>query len=253
MELTNAIRRDVARLDKASQRRETGLFKAEGTKCVCDTLDHFEPVLLAATRTWIDEHRVQAQSAGDKLAVVSRRELEQMSSMKSVPDVLAVYRIPEPIIPSIEAEGLTLVLDTVQDPGNLGTILRTADWMGVRRVLCSPDTADIYSPKAVMSTMGALSRVEVCYCDLVPLLMQASVPVYGMALDGNDIYRTALSRDGVIVMGNEGRGLSPEVSATVTDRLLIPAYGEHSSESLNVAVATAITLAEFRRRESVGE
>lgn len=250
MELTNATLRLASQLDKAHVRRDTGLFKAEGDKCVADTLGAFDLECLAATHAWTAAHPETAARAGSRLAVVSPREMARMSSLKTAPEVLALYRIPDMPPAVVEPGRLTLALDCVQDPGNVGTIVRTADWMGVDTVLASEGTADIWSPKVVMSTMGALARVRVCRCDLPDLLTGSPVPVFGMALDGEDLYRAELPGDGgaVLVMGNEGSGISDAVAATLTRKLLIPAFGPHAAESLNVAVATAVTLGEFRRR-----
>ena len=142
------------------------------------------------------------------------------------------------------------MLDGVQDPGNLGTIARVADWFGIRHIICSPDTADIYNPKAVQATMGALARVKFYYTELAMVLSQYSGPIYGTFLDGNNIYKEELSRNGIIVMGNEGKGISQRTREMINRRLLIPNYpeGTLTTESLNVAIATSIVCAEFRRR-----
>jgi TrmH family RNA methyltransferase len=145
---------------------------------------------------------------------------------------------------------LVLMLDGVQDPGNLGTIARIADWFGIRNILCSAETADIYNPKAVQATMGALARVKFHYTDLLQLLSQYDGPVYGTFLDGENIYGQELSENGIIVMGNEGKGISQGVGEMINRRLYIPNYpiGTQTTESLNVAIATSIVCAEFRRR-----
>ena len=145
---------------------------------------------------------------------------------------------------------MCLALDGVQDPGNLGTILRIADWFGIHHVLCSNGSADVYNPKCVQSCMGALARVEVHYCDLPEVLRETEVPVFGTFLDGTDIYEEELSPNGIIVMGNEGNGISEEVGKLVNRRLYVPNFpkGSTTTESLNVAVATGIVCAEFRRR-----
>jgi TrmH family RNA methyltransferase len=152
----------------------------------------------------------------------------------------------------IEKE-LCLALDEVQDPGNLGTIIRIADWVGIENIFCSQGTVDVYSPKVVQATMGALSRVHMHYVSLSELIgrLDDSVPVYGTLLDGTNIYMQTLSPTGLIVMGNEGNGITAEVRKLINRKLYIPNYpeGRDTSESLNVAVATAITCAEFRRRK----
>lgn len=252
MELTAALRKDVARLAKAKYRRELGLFVAEGTKCVLDTLPHFRCRHLLATDAWLTEHSAAVPGGVDAVCVKAA-DIERMSSLTSPQPVMAVYEIPEDSPLPAEAENHLLVaLDRVQDPGNLGTIIRLCDWFGVRHILAAYDTADVFSPKVVQATMGAISRVQVHYCDLAAELSRLGVtmPVYGTFLDGDNLYRCDLQRSrGVIVMGNEGRGICPEVEATVSHRLLIPSYppDEPTSESLNVAMATAIMLAEFRR------
>ena len=149
---------------------------------------------------------------------------------------------------------LVLAVDTVQDPGNLGTIVRLADWFGIRHIVCSPETADLYNPKVVQATMGAMARVRLYYTPLADFLGSMDrATVYGTFLDGVDLYRSTLTPRGVIVMGNEGNGISPELEPYIGSRLYIPSYpaGQPTSESLNVAVAAAITCAEFRRRQIV--
>lgn len=247
--LTNSLRKDVASLDQAKHRRELQAFRAEGTKCVLDTMEAFELRHLLATAQWIEEHPEVAVLHAAVLEQATMRDLERMSSLTTPAPVIAVYALPEPV-ESLPSEGLTVALDSVQDPGNLGTIVRLCDWMGVERILASRSTADVFSPKVVQATMGAISRVIVTYGDL-PRMIERCRPrsVFGTFLDGEDIYRASLPNSGIIVMGNEGRGISPQLAKLVTRRLLIPSYppDRPTSESLNVATATAITLAMFRR------
>ena len=248
IEFTNSIRRLVSSLSETKTRRAEGLFKAEGTKCVGDTLPYFSLKMLLATDEWLADNTPDVDSS--LIVKVPNREMERISSLSCPPKVIAVYRIPEDdYSPDMLAGNLTLALDSVQDPGNLGTIVRTADWFGSDRILCSRSTADIYSPKAVMSTMGAISRVRLHYCDLAAELASVSgVPVYGAFMDGENIYSAALPSQAVIVMGNEGQGISPAVAEAVTRRITIPSYpaGVATSESLNVAVATAVIVSRFR-------
>ncbi len=250
--VTAALRKSVAQLSRSKYRRETGLFVAEGSKCVCDTLDYFDCTALFAAQTWLDSHKSQLGSV-DALYRASASDLERMSQLQSPPDVIAVYRQPSYSLdlPSLDGR-LTVALDRVQDPGNLGTIIRVCDWMGVSDILASEGTADVYNPKVVQATMGSIARVRVHYVDLPQTLSALScrgLPVYGTFLDGRSIYDTCLDDCGIIVVGNEGRGISDAVAQTVTERLLIPSYPPDAptAESLNVAIATAITLAEFRR------
>ena len=252
-------------------RDEHGLFVAEGRKCVSELLGSFDLELLAVSDDALSDMPLMGrQDLSGRLVEASRTQMEQMSSLRSPQGVLAVFRQRHDDTATLlgmhdtsinkdlkqkQSQQLVLALDGVQDPGNLGTILRTADWFGVRRVVCSPDTADCYNPKVVQATMGALARVRVGYADLEDFIRQCDLPVYGTLLDGRNIYeKGAITQDGtlggVIVMGNEGNGISARVRRLITHPLLIPSYpqGATTSESLNVAVATAVVLAEFRRR-----
>lgn len=254
MQLTNADRKLYANLDRARTRRESGLFAAEGTKCVLDTVGHFRVHALLATAPWVDAH-ANALPGGVEATTVKPSDLERMSHLSTPSEVMAIYHIPdygneEGAATGGDGDGLTLLLDRVQDPGNLGTIIRLADWFGVGRVVCSPDTVDVWSPKVVQATMGAIARVRCIYTSLTDYIAAAGgVEVCGTFLDGDSIYSAPLPRKALLVMGNEGQGISPEVARLVGRRLLIPSYppGAATSESLNVSMATAIALSEFRR------
>ena len=185
------------------------------------------------------------------LTKVTDEELRRISFLQNPQQVLAIFPIPEATSSiSHQPSSLSLALDGIQDPGNLGTIIRIADWFGIDTIYCSEDTADAYNPKVVQATMGSIAHVHIIYCDLLELFRQVSCPVYGTLLDGKNIYEQELTSEGIIVMGNEGNGISEAVREHITHRLLIPNYhsGDHTAESLNVAIATAITCAEFRRR-----
>ena len=183
---------------------------------------------------------------------VEQEELSRASLQKTPQEVLAIFE--QPVYESdskVISESLCLALDNVQDPGNLGTIVRLADWFGIEDIFCSAGTVDIFNPKTVQATMGAIARVRVHYCDLPELISSLKgIPVYGTFLNGNVIYSETLSANGLIVMGNEGNGVSTEVEALINKRLYIPNYPHEreTSESLNVAIATAVVCAEFRRR-----
>ncbi|MCH5345482.1 MAG: RNA methyltransferase [Muribaculaceae bacterium] len=248
--------KSVKALGTSKGRRESDCFKVEGTKLVLDTIGHFDVVTVVATAAWYDANRGRLH-AGIELCQATREDLERMTSLSTAPDVIAVYRIPlVQFDPSATRTNLVLALDTIQDPGNLGTIVRIADWFGIRHIVCSRETVDIYNPKTIQSTMGALSRVAVTYHDLADLLGQLradGVDVCGTFLGGDDIFdeSTPLPSTGVIVIGNEGNGISDKIADLVTRRLTIPSYppGEPTGESLNAAVATAITVSTFRQRE----
>lgn len=247
----NQIKR-IQSLARKKGRRDEGCFIAEGSKLVEDTCNAFDCDLLLATRRWLDAY---PHRTSHPVQEVTEQEMTKVSQLTTPTDVMAIYRIPcyRLDVEALRSE-LVLALDTVQDPGNLGTIVRLADWFGIRHIVCSPETADLYNPKVVQATMGALARVRLYYTPLVEFLQSMErATVYGTFLDGTDIYRSPLSPHGVIVMGNEGNGISPELEPYIGSRLYIPNYpaGQPTSESLNVAVAAAITCAEFRRRQIV--
>lgn len=243
-------------LSLKKHRDALGLFIAEGPKVVGELIKVFPCRYLAATPRWLNEQCPdKAQLRVTIVDEVTDEELKKASLMNAPQEVLSVFEKPKPdntVLPLPSAAGLVLVLDKIQDPGNLGTIIRLADWFGIENIVCSPDTADAFGPKVVQSTMGALARVKVFYTDLTAYLrsLPSGTPIYGTFLQGENIYKKPLSRHGVIVMGNEGNGISAEIEPLVTDRLLIPSFptGRPTVESLNVAVATAVVCAEFRRR-----
>lgn len=233
-------------------RTREGVFVAEGPKVVEDLMEVMRPKRLIATNEWINNK----QTGGIEIDIVTEEELARLSFLQHPQQVLAVF----PILSNNQSEDytkelkgkLTLALDSVQDPGNLGTIIRIADWFGIETIICSHETADVYNPKVVQATMGSIARVKIIYTDLQNTLkhLSESLPIYGTFLNGDNIYKSNLSNDGVIVMGNEGRGISKEVAKVITNRILIPNYpeGRKCADSLNVAIATAITCAEFRKR-----
>ena len=246
MEVTNGIIKWVHSLAQKKNRDNERCFVAEGTKCVLDTLGAFRLRGLFCTENWLHTHNIEDAD------VVSSSQIERMSMLKTPTEVIAVYEMPDYDVDLSETvKNLNLALDNVQDPGNLGTIIRIADWFGINDIYCSVDTVDVYNPKVVQATMGAIARVRVHYCDLPGLFgTLKDVPVFGTFLDGDSIYEEKLGSNGFIVMGNEGKGISPEVEKYVDKRLLIPSYpvGVVTSESLNVGMATAIVVSEFRRR-----
>lgn len=247
--LTKAKISEIKSLGDKKGRTETGLFLAEGPKLVGE---------LVASQLAVREVYGLPEAVADlppaDVVEVSAKEMERISHLKTPSKVLALVEIPEwTFDPHLLTQNLILALDDVQDPGNLGTIIRLADWFGIADVVCSPATADAFNPKVVQATMGAIARVRLHYRELPDVLDEAQkqgVPVYGTFLEGDRIYGAKLSAAGVIVMGNEGQGISPEAEKRVTKKLFIPPYPEDvsGSESLNVAIATAIVCSEFRRR-----
>ena len=234
----------IRQLEQKKFRKRENCFVAEGPKVVGDLMKRYQPKAIFATRAWLD-----GAGIGSQATEITDEELRRISFLQNPQQVLALFLIPSTIF--YQPSTLSLALDSVQDPGNLGTIIRIADWFGIDTIYCSEDTADAYNPKVVQATMGSLAHVHIIYCDLLQLFdaLPPSYPVYGTLLDGDDIYQQPLSQEGIIVMGNEGNGISEAVRQRVTRRLLIPNFHQgESAESLNVAIATAITCSEFRRR-----
>ncbi len=253
-------------LDSKKGRRESGLFIAEGPKVVGDLLELMPAKTIIATADWLKDNNNRI--SGAEIIEVSDEELKKASLLQHPQKVLALFPIPnitdgnETHLVNIltdkdendpqKNQKLTIALDGVQDPGNLGTIIRIADWFGISDIVCSNDTVDAFSPKVVQATMGSIARVRIHYADLENVIkaLPDDFPVYGTFLDGCDLYDKPLSAGGIIVMGNEGKGISQPIKSLVNHRLLIPNYpkGRKTADSLNVAIATAITCAEFRRR-----
>ena len=237
----------IKQLELKKYRQREGLFVAEGPKVVGDLMTRYRPTAVYATDDYTPPSAAEVQRISDD-------ELRKVSFLQHPQQVVALFPLPShQMLPSsVSTTELTLALDGVQDPGNLGTIIRIADWFGINRIVCSEETADAWNPKVVQATMGSIARVNISYTNLPALLdrLPADTPVYGTLLDGDNIYSQPLSARGIIVMGNEGNGLSAEVRRRVTHRLLIPSFREgDGAESLNVAVATAIVCSEFRRSE----
>lgn len=238
-------------LEQKKFRKRERLFVAEGPKLVGELLSVLQMEYCSALYDWLNQHQHQLPVEAE-VQVATEEELQRASLLKNPQEVIALFHIPQykTALTEQAETSLVLALDGVQDPGNLGTIIRLADWFGIEDVYCSMETVDVYNPKAIQATMGAISRVRVHYIDLYHELCQVKSPIYGTHLDGDNIYEQKLEQHGVIVMGNEGNGVSQEVSSRVTHRLFIPPYPADRStvESLNVAIATAIVCAEFRRR-----
>ena len=261
----------VRSLELKKNRKKEGLFVAEGPKVVGDLLRAgYVPhsifmvqgsgFMVHGSGAKVQDSGFMVHGSGAKVQgssfLVTDDELRKLSFLQHPQEVLALFEIPQPsaLNPqpsdfSHQPSSLALALDGIQDPGNLGTIIRIADWFGITTIYCSEDTADCYNPKVVQATMGSLAHINIVYTNLEALLRQYDGPIYGTLLDGQNIYQQELSSEGIIVMGNEGNGISPAIRQLVTHKLLIPNYNPSSetAESLNVAIATAITCAEFRR------
>jgi TrmH family RNA methyltransferase len=231
----------ITSLQQKKQRFANQMFFAEGIKVIQELLEsNFELVHLYTTQNDFE------QVSNDKKVLFDEGDLKKISALSTPNTCLAVFKIPTE--KKIIESGLILALDSIRDPGNLGTILRLCDWFGIGQLICSKETVDIYNPKVVQATMGSIARVNVNYIDLEAFVNQTKLAVFGTFMDGNNIYKTELPQEGIIIMGNEANGISPELEKLIKNRLTIPRFGTiQKTESLNVATATAIILSEFRR------
>ena len=228
-------------------------FIAEGPKLIEEFLNssfHVTQIFGIPTARVFE---LQGKFTKTKFEGVSAKELERISGLKTPNEAIALIETPPPsLFPQTGFSDLILMLDEIKDPGNMGTIIRTADWFGIRHIVCSTDSVDIFNQKVVQATMGSLSRVNIFYTDLVSFLKKTpeSIIVYGTLLNGENIYKKQLSKNGIIVIGNESKGISKKLLPFISDPLYIPNFpttAKITAESLNASVATAIVCAEFRR------
>ena len=244
----------IQSLERKKARDEHDVFLVEGNKLVEEALvSGCEIELLVATETFLLDKNVGSHVASEFI-VADWDGIKKASLFQSPQEALAVIKKMSVPASEIQCAGrFSLALDCIQDPGNMGTIMRIANWFGIDQIICSPDTVDCYNPKVVQASMGAIFRVKLLYAGLVDFLQyekNKGCPLYGTFLDGKNIYHQQLSPDGILVMGNEGNGISPDVESLISERLFIPSFAEKNSapESLNVAIATAICCSEFKRR-----
>lgn len=231
----------IKSLQQKKYRNRYNLFVAEGIKMVQELLNSdIEADQIFAT----DE--LLFKNSTPLAQLVSEDELKKMSGLANPNKALGVFKIPSP--KKIDYNDWVLVLDDVRDPGNLGTIIRLCDWFGIQHLVCSLNTVDCYNPKTLQATMGSIARINIGYTDIVEFLKAVQIPVYGADIKGSSIYKTNFADTGVLVMGNEAHGISQEVETLLTGKISIPQYGEKTTESLNVAMATSILLNEIRRQ-----
>ncbi|OCB75185.1 TrmH family RNA methyltransferase [Flavobacterium crassostreae] len=231
----------ITSLQQKKYRIAHKMFFAEGVKVIQELLNSN----LELEHLYTTENDFDAVAAAKK-TLVYENDLKKISALTTPNTCLAVFKIPAE--KEMLTSGLIVALDSVRDPGNLGTILRLCDWYGVKQLLCSPETVDVYNSKVVQATMGSISRVNVNYVDLNQYLAQTQLPVFGAFMEGVNIYKTSLPPEAIIVMGNEANGISKAIQKTIKNKLTIPRFGSiQKTESLNVATATAIVLSEFRR------
>jgi len=238
-------------LSKKKYRDLNKLFIAEGEKLVFDLIQSSVEIKWVITQNeWLEKHSIPKNI---EVIETSYQYLKKISQLKTPPHIIAICKIPlKELSESFVSNSLSLALDDIQDPGNLGTIIRLADWFGIQNIICSTNTVDAYNPKVIQASMGAITRVNIFYTNLKKFIesqINIETPVYGTFLDGDNIYTQKLASNGIIVMGNEGNGISASIENLISQKLLIPTFSNHLevSESLNVSTATAITLSEFKR------
>lgn len=242
----NTIKR-ITRLAQKKYRHREGHFVAEGVKVINELLASTFELVELYTEDVSTYAKTISHSPHSTFEEVTASELKKISFLKSPQKAVAIFKIPQP--QALDRSGLTLVLDDIRDPGNLGTIIRLCDWFGIKQLVCSRETVDCYNPKVVQATMGSLTRVAIMYTDITNYLSQDTRAIYGTFMDGTSIYSQKLPETGIIIMGNEANGISQEVENTVTHRVAIPRFGNTQvTESLNVATAAAICLSEFKRK-----
>ena len=236
----------IQSLHRKKNRKQEKLFLIEGDKMAREALNYAGIREVYALQSWIDKNQAVLRSIETQVAVVSERELKAISTLKTPNQVLLVAQQPEANEIDSSIEGYCLYLDQIQDPGNMGTILRTADWYGISRVFCSQGCADVYNPKVVQASMGAILRIPVDYCSLSVLTnLHPDLVVYGTLLEGENLYELKPEENGLIVIGNEGKGISSENIELLQHGVTIPRGKGGKAESLNAAVATGIICAYF--------
>jgi TrmH family RNA methyltransferase len=236
-------------LQHKKERIQQGVFLVEGYKSVIEFINSSYQIETIYHTGSLDP-KVLKLSQKMNLCEISVTDMEKISSLKTPQQITALVKIPEwPALINVKLkQKFSLVLDGIQDPGNMGTIIRTADWFGIENIICSEDTVDVYNPKVVQASMGSLSRINVYYANIPEVLPQLKLPVFGAMLNGENIYETNFGAEGLIVMGNEGNGLRPEVERLINKAVTIPRKG--GAESLNVGIATALFCSEISRRSS---
>jgi TrmH family RNA methyltransferase len=240
--LTSADIKWIRSMHDKSGRKESGCFIIEGHKLVKEAIqqERFELVLIVANSGITDE---LSDNTSCPIKHGSPNEMQRISSLKNSSDILAVLRMPTLVSPIIKHR--VICLDNIQDPGNLGTIIRIADWFGITSIIASEQTADCYNPKTIQATMGSIFRVSISYCNLTEILKDLKIPIYGAVMDGSSIQEMTMEPEGVLVIGNEGKGISEEVMPYLSHRISIPRTG--GAESLNAAVACGILVAKWNR------
>ena len=230
----------IRSLQLKKNRDELGLFIVEGEKMVQEAIENFSQQIDFLVVTKFSS--IKTDDVSFEVAIATDEELKSISTLKNPNKSLVVLKLPAKI--RIETS-FRIALDGIQDPGNLGTILRLADWFDVKEIICSKETVDVYNPKVVQASMGAIFRIKVTYCDLEDYLKKSKETIFGALLEGQNIYKKSVEPKGILVLGNEGNGISEKIIPLITEPITIPRFGQ--AESLNVSVATGILLSEFFR------
>lgn len=239
----------IKSLHQKKYRKENGIFIIEGIKSIVEFIQsHYQVHSIYYLAQY--QSLLPNLPANIKLFEVNNAELDKISTLQTPQGIIALVHIPKsPVLDINKLNNMfSLVLDGVQDPGNLGTIIRTADWFGIKQIICSANTVEVYNPKTVQATMGSLSRVNIFYLDLPSFLSSVKLPIFGAVLNGTSIYKTDWGKEGLVILGNEGQGITPEVMNTITIPVTIPRVG--AAESLNVAISAAIICADINRCSS---
>jgi len=241
MSISKSQLKIITSLSQKKYRQKHQLFIAEGLKVVNELLNSsFKVDTLFATDDF------QTDISLDKVIRISDKDLQKISNLKAPNKVLGLFVIPDE--KPLQKNGLTIVLDTINDPGNLGTIIRLCDWFGVSQLLCSVETVDCYNQKVVQASMGSLTRISIKYIDIEIYLKETNLPTFIADMDGENVYKSALPKEAILIMGNEANGVSDKIKTLIKNKISIPRFGENQeTESLNVATATAILLSEFKR------
>jgi len=239
--MTKAEIKQLKQLQQKKYRKQQQSFVVEGWKSIREFIkaDFIPKKIYAVTQDHILSNDLP-------LELIIAKQLQQISFLQHPKDALAIFKMKPDS--DIIQEGLVLALDDLQDPGNLGTIIRTADWFGFRQIVCSEETVDCYNPKVVQATMGSLANVKIVYTDLQNFLKNTKLPVFGTFLEGENIYKTNLPNKAIVVIGNEGNGIKPQTSPLIQHKITIPKHPKALAESLNASVATAVVMSEFFRK-----
>jgi len=247
--LTKGRASAIKQLHDKKYRQKTGFFLVEGEKSIVETINSdYQISEILATKDFLNKYRQIINSKQIRTEAVEQGELENVSTMESNSAAIAIVKQKGNQAIKPDSNEIILALDNIRDPGNLGTIIRIADWYGIRKIIAAIGTVDFYNPKVISATKGSFTRIQLSYVDLKTFLPTTKVPVLGTFLDGENVHTLDFPTNGILLMGNESNGINREIEKIVTQKITIPAYGQ--TESLNVAIATAVCLDNWKRNLS---